>query len=161
MLVAADVPRRPQKLQKQSQRSTVKLYLTGRQSGRRRRARFSPVLSTHKAVSSLIFASVLLTNVKKLQFFHSAAPPPRRPLYPTESSGCCDTTSSHQTSSSLVFYTLSPTTEDTFCPCPAFPRSPPSTCLKRSLPSQPYSEEVKNEMLMLKHSSSKLARASN
>ena len=68
------------KLQKQSQRSTVKLYLTGRQSGRRRRARFSPVLSTHKAVSFPIFASTLLTNVKKLQFVHSAAPPPRRPL---------------------------------------------------------------------------------
>ena len=68
------------KLQKQSQRSTVKLYLTGRQSGRRRRARFSPVLSTHKAVSFLIFASTLLTNVKRLQFVHSAAPPPRRPF---------------------------------------------------------------------------------
>ena len=53
-------------------------------------------------------------------------------------SGCCDTTSSHQISSSLVFYALSPTTEDTFRPCPALPRSHPLTCLRRSLPSQPY-----------------------
>ena len=39
---------------------------------------------------------------------------------------------------SLVFYTPSPITKDTFCPCLAFTRSCSATCLRHSLLTQSY-----------------------
>ena len=125
------------KLQKQSQRSTVKLYLTGRQSGRRRRARFSPVLSTHKAVSLLIFASVLPTNVKKLQFFHSAAPPPRRPFILQKQWLWRYNFLSSNLLISRLLHTF-PHHRGHVPPVSGPPKESTSTCLRRSLPSQPY-----------------------
>ena len=98
---------------------------------------FSPVLPTHKAFYLFDFTSSLLTNIKNYRFYTPRPTP--RPLFILQKIPSVVTQLPLiKPRLLLVFYTSSPTTEDTFRPCLAFTRSCSATCLRRSLPTQPY-----------------------
>ena len=124
VLVAADVPRRPQKIT-ETVTAEYSQALPHRKAVRKALAcDFSPVSPTYKAFYLFDFTSSLLTNIKNDRLY-APRPTPRPSFILQKISSVVTQLPLIKPRLFLVFYALSPTIEDAFCPCPAFPRSPP------------------------------------
>ena len=98
---------------------------------------FSTVFQLTKHCYSFDFTSSFLTTIKNYRSY-APRPTPRPAFLIQKIPSVVTQLPLIKPRSLLVFFTLSPTTEDTFRPCLAFTRSCPATCLRRSLPTQPY-----------------------